>query len=309
MKNYTFQEWSRDRVVSEGVDSEPQPGDFVITNPKAFMDSVVSKSGKLKNDGIANLRNFSRFKVNNVDGRKVKGSVSHQTYSGGHSKKFNSYDFLDVSPAFDKGENKVWLNNAPGRRATAHYINKMYPIWAGKMGMEGFATPEEQLDAQLASDEREAEAEMMQQAAEQDPQYQDPQYQEPQYKKYQDPYQQQAPEQPQIQYRPIQTQQQPYNQIQNPQGQQDQQSAPWEKPQSQQSQSYTMQNREVVPSSNMGSDPNFGFDDPSGSYENDSIPMSNSEPFDMGDMGATDDMRLAANYDPNAGKTYKYYPE
>lgn len=302
MKSYTFKEWSESRTISEGVDSDPQPGDFVITNPKAFMDSVVRKSGNLKNDGVSNLSNFSRFEVKEVDGRKVKGSVHHRTYSGGHSKKFNSYDFLDVTPAFSVDGKKVWINNAPGRRATAHYINKMYPIWAAKMGMEGFATPDEQMAAQQASDERDYEAEMMQQT--QDPEMQEPEIQQPQYQKYQ-------MQQPQHQ---AQHQQTPYRQVQ-PQAQyqqvepQAQQAAPWQKPAEP---TYTMHNREVTPSSDNQGDVNFGFDsqDSYDSYDQDSIPMNTSDiGQDASDVGGFDDMRLAASYDANINKTYKYYPE
>ena len=312
MKNYTFQEWSKARTISEGVDSEPQPGDFVISNPKAFMDSVVSKSGKLKNDGVANLRNFSRFKVSDVNGRKVNGSVSHRTYSGGHSKRFNSYDFLDVSPAFNAQGNKVWLNNAPGRRATAHYINKMYPIWAAKMGIEGFSTPDEQMAAQAASDERE----MMQQM-------QEPEMQEPQYQQLQPQHQFQPQHQPQMQtqqqqplpYRKVEPQV-PYQQVQ-PRAQQ---AAPWQKPSQPSQPTYTMHNREVVPSSSgsQGSgSANFGFDSQD-SYDQDSIPMSTNDiSQDMGSFDSGDNMRLAASHDPSINtwksngdsKRYNYYPE
>lgn len=310
MKNYTFKEWAEARTISEGVDSDPQPGDFVITNPKSFIDSVLTKSGKLKNDGISHLSNFSRFKVENVDGRKVKGSVSHRTYSGGFTKKFNSYDFLDVTPAFNmKNGTRVWINNAPGRRATAHYINKMYPIWAGKMGIEGYATPENDLandqmmDSPQIDNQSEFEPEL-------------------QYKKFDPQPQQSAQPIQQIvqpQYKQIQPQL-PYKQIEP----QSQQAAPWEKDRS----SYTMKNREVVPASDYGDNPgaNFGFDSPNStnSYDQlpDSIPMNGPEfgndPFDMdSDVSQNTPMQLAASYDPmisawndsGKAKKYNYYPE
>jgi hypothetical protein len=74
-----------------------------------------------------------------------------------------------------------------------------------------------------------------------------------------------------------------------------------------------MQNREVTPSVGQ-SDTNFGFDskDSYDSYDQDSIPMNtNDAGQDTGsfDTGGFDDMRLAASYDANIDKTYKYYPE
>jgi len=314
MKNYSFKNWAEARTISEAVDSEPKPGDFVITNPKAFMDSVIGRRGGLKNDGIANLRNFSRFKVNNVDGRKVTGDVHHRTYSGGHSKKFNSYDFLDVSPAFGLNNgSKVWLNNAPGRRATAHYINKMYPIWAGKMGIEGFATPEQQMQANQAAVDRQMQ-QQMQQATQ--PQQQMQQMQQPQRPQPQPQQQMQQP-QPQMQQRP-------------------QQAAPWQKPQQPQG-NYTMQNREVTPRSDHGDTASgrsggtgYGFEKPADNYSQSGvIPMgggsvggsdANFGTPDQG-MGGGEEFSLAASYDPsimnysnvwkNPGDTkrYEYYPE
>jgi hypothetical protein len=150
---------------------------------------------------------------------------------------------------------------------------------------------------------------MMQQM--QEPEMQEPEMQQTQYQKYpmQQPQHQVQPQhQQQVPYRQIQPQA-PYQQVQ-PRAQQ---AAPWQKPAEP---TYTMQNREVTPSVGQG-DANFGFDSQGSqgsydSYDQDSIPMNtNDVGQDTGssDVGGFDNMRLAASYDPNINKTYKYYPE
>lgn len=288
MKKYSFKEWAEIKMISETVDSEPQQGDLIITNPKAFIDSVISKSGKLKNNGTSELRNFSRFKVNDVNGRKVTGDVHHRTYSGGHVKKFNSFDFLDVTPAFNVQGNKVWLNNAPGRRETAHYINKMYPAWANKMGIEGHG-----------SEMNQDNLSQMDQMSQDDF---NPFAMDDQDVMNQNQIQNTVPQQ--------QAQQAPQ------QASQDQQAAPWQTNNSDTSSQYQMHNREVIPNSS------FGFDDngTTGSTDYNQLPDTQSQDASF-DNADANDFSLAASYDPSimnykngfkdSGdiKRYEYYPE
>ena len=131
MISTSFLEWKTLREAAEP--SGPKAGDLVITNPKAFMNSVMSKNGKLKNNGKAAVSSFSRFKVKGTgkDGL-LSGVVQHNRYSGGIRRKFDPQHTLDVTDAFDTNGQRVYLHVTPNGRAS-EYIQNAYPIWKFQM--------------------------------------------------------------------------------------------------------------------------------------------------------------------------------